>query len=113
MLPLAESGNLAMSCPHEIQLVQFNPDLSVVFLGGEVLTEIGLHLKKALQPGLTSTVAYANGLIAYIPGVETYPLGGYEVDDSYHLFLRPAPFAPTVEDLIVAQTTALAASLSG
>ena len=84
----------------------------MVFLGGEVLSEIGLHLKAALRPSLISTVAYANGLIAYIPGAETYPLGGYEVDGSYHLFLRPAPFAPTAEELIVAQTTALAASLN-
>ena len=112
MLPLAQNGRLPASCPHEIQLVRFNPDLSAVFLGGEVLAEIGMHLKTALQPGLLSTIAYANGLIAYVPGAETYPLGGYEVDGSYHLFVRPAPFRPTVEDLIVTQTTRLAANFN-
>ena len=110
MLPLAQNGRLPTSCPHEIQLVRFYADLAAVFLGGEVLAEIGLHLKTALQPGLVSTIAYANGLIAYVPGAETYPLGGYEVDGSYHLFVRPAPFQPTVEDLIVTRTTDLAAN---
>jgi len=76
------------------------------------LSEIGLHLKSVLRPGLTSTVAYANGLIAYVPGAETYDLGGYEVDGSYHLFLRPAPFTPTVEEQIVEQTTALMATFA-
>ena len=112
MLPLAQNGRLPASCPHEVQLVRFNADLSAVFLGGEVLAEIGLHLKAALQPGLVSTIAYANGLIAYVPGAETYPLGGYEVDGSYHLFVRPAPFQPTVEDLIVTRTTDLAANFN-
>lgn len=112
MLELTQHGGLAKSSPHEIQVVQFNSELRMVFLGGEVLTEIGLHIKQALQPGLTSTVAYANGLIAYVPGEETYPLGGYEVDGSYYLFLRPAPFKPTVEGLIVEQTKALVATFN-
>ena len=93
--------------------MQFNPDLRMVFLGGEVLSEIGLHIKEALQPGLTSTIAYANGLIAYVPGEKTYPLGGYEVDGSYRYFLRPAPFKSTIEELIVEQTKELVATLNG
>ena len=112
MLELAQHGSLPKSSPHEIQIVQFNPQLRMVFLGGEVLTEIGQHIKEALQPGLTSTVAYANGLIAYVPGVETYPLGGYEVDGSFRYFLRPAPFTAAVEELIVARTEALVAGLN-
>lgn len=112
MLEIARHGGLATSCPHEIQVAQFNPDLSAIFLGGEALSEIGLHLKEALQPATTSTAAYANGLIAYVPGAKDYDLGGYEVDGSYHLFLRPAPFKPTVEDLIIDQTTSLIARLS-
>ena len=112
MLPLAQNGELPASCPHEIQLVHFNADLSAVFLGGEVLAEIGLHIKAVLQPSLVSTIAYANGLVAYVPGAETYPLGGYEVDGSYHLFIRPAPFQPIIEDLIVTRTTNLATNFN-
>ena len=78
--------------------------MRAIFLGGEILTEIGLHIKSALQPATTITVAYSNGLIAYVPSRETYDLGGYEVDGSHFYFLRPAPFAKEIEDLIVAKT---------
>ena len=104
MLKLSEAGGLPNSCPQEIQVVQFNEGMQAIFLGGEVLTEIGLHIKSALQPATTITVAYSNGLIAYVPSRETYDLGGYEVDGSHFYFLRPAPFAKEIEDLIVAKT---------
>ena len=104
MLKLSEAGGLPTSCPQEIQVVQFNEALRAIFLGGEVLTEIGLHIKSALQPATTITVAYSNGLIAYVPSKETYDLGGYEVDGSHFYFLRPAPFSKEIEDLIVAKT---------
>ena len=104
MLKLSEAGGLPSSCPQEIQVVQFNQEMRAVFLGGEVLTEIGLHIKNALQPATTITVAYSNGLIAYVPSKETYDLGGYEVDGSHFYFLKPAPFAKEIEDLIVAKT---------
>ena len=104
MLKLSEAGGLPSSCPQEIQVVQFNEEMQAVFLGGEVLAEIGLHIKRALQPTTTITVAYSNGLIAYVPSKETYDLGGYEVDGSHFYFLRPAPFAKEIEDLIVTKT---------
>ena len=85
--------------------MQFNPNLRAVFLGGEVLTEIGMHIKTALQPSTTITVAYSNGLIAYVPSKETYDLGGYEVNGSHFYFLKPAPFAKETEELIVKKTT--------
>ena len=104
MLKLSEAGGLPTSCPQEIQVVRFNEAIQAIFLGGEVLTEIGLHIKSALRPTTTITVAYSNGLIAYVPSKETYDLGGYEVDGSHFYFLRPAPFAKEIEDLIVAKT---------
>ena len=104
MLALSEAGGLPSSCSQEIQVVQFSEAIRAIFLGGEVLTEIGLHIKRALQPATTITVAYSNGLIAYVPSEETYDLGGYEVDGSHFYFLRPAPFVKEIEDLIVAKT---------
>ena len=104
MLKLSKAGGLPHSCPQELQVLQFNEEIRAIFLGGEVLAEIGLHIKSALQPATTLTIAYSNGLIAYVPSKETYDLGGYEVDGSHFYFLRPAPFAKGIEDLIVAKT---------
>ena len=75
-------------------MLQLDENLRLVFLGGEILTEIGLHIKQALQPATTVTVGYTNGLIGYVPGKETYPLGGYDVTSPYQLCLMPLPFTP-------------------
>jgi neutral ceramidase len=112
MLEQLEHGPLPSACPQEVQLLRFNDDLLAVFLGGEVLTEIGQHIKLALHPATTITAAYANGLITYVPSEEAYPLGGYEVDGSYHLFIRPAPFVKEVEERIVAFVEAQVQHLS-
>lgn len=112
MLEQLAQGPLADACPHEIQILQLHEDLRVVFLGGEILSEIGLHIKQALSPSTTISVAYSNGLIAYVPSANAHPLGGYEVDGSHHYFRRPARFTSQVEALIVAQTQALAGRLT-
>ena len=112
ILPLLDSGDLPCACPQEIQVLQLDGDLRLVFMGGEILTEIGLHIKTSLEPATTVTVGYANGLIGYVPGKKTYPLGGYEVASSYHLFLRPAPFTEEAEDLVVGKAVDLASGLS-
>lgn len=102
-----DAGGLADSCPHEIQVLQLSPDFRAVFLGGEILSEIGLHLKRVLAPATTMTVAYANGLVAYVPSANAWPLGGYEVHGSHRYFGRPAAFTADCEALIVEQTQAL------
>ena len=111
MLKLSEAGGLPKSCPQEVQVLQFNETTRAIFLGGEVLAEIGLHIKSVLQPATTITVAYSNGLIAYVPSKETYDLGGYEVDGSHFYFLRPAPFSKEIEGLIVTKTVAIVKTL--
>ncbi|MBT3344538.1 MAG: hypothetical protein HN712_20325 [Gemmatimonadetes bacterium] len=111
MLEQRAHGEPADACPHEIQVLQLSPDLRAVFLGGEILSEIGLHIKQVLSPATTISVAYSNGLIAYVPSANAHPLGGYEVDGSHHYFRRPARFTAEAESLIVEQTQALVARL--
>lgn len=107
-----ENGPLPDYCPQEIQLLRLDADHQVFFLGGEILAEIGLQIKKSFAPLTTITCAYANGLIGYVPNESTYDLGGYEVCGSHHLFRRPAPFHRTVEKLIVDKTQALSKSIT-
>ena len=112
MLQRFDAGGLASACPHEIQLLQLNRGFRMVFLGGEILSEIGLHLKRELAPATTVTVAYANGLIAYVPSRNAWPLGGYEVHDSHRYFLRPAAFTDDCEARIVETTGRLVERLA-
>ena len=111
MKELLSLGALPAACPHEVQVLQLNPEFRVLFLGGEVLSEIGLHLKRALSPAVTVAAAYSNGLIGYIPSKNAYPLGGYEVDGSHHYFRLPAPFTEAVEDRLVSTTLRVVASM--
>lgn len=112
MLAHLQQGPLPSACPQEIQVLQLNPQLRLVFLGGEVLSAIGLQLKEALRPATTTVAAYSNGLIGYVPSEDTYDLGGYEVDGSHFYFLRPAPFAKDVQARIQRQALALVQSLA-
>ena len=111
MKELLSLGALPAACPHEVQVLQLNPEFRVLFLGGEVLSEIGLHLKRALSPAVTVAAAYSNGLIGYIPSKNAYPLGGYEVDGSHHYFRLPAPFTDDVEDRLVEATLGVVESM--
>ncbi|MCC7261044.1 MAG: neutral/alkaline non-lysosomal ceramidase N-terminal domain-containing protein [Candidatus Latescibacteria bacterium] len=112
MLAHLAAGPLPAACPQEIQVLQLNPGLRLVFLGGEILSGIGLHLKAALQPATTVVAGYSNGVVGYVPSEDTYDLGGYEVDGSHYYFLRPAPFARDAERRILAQTATLVQSLA-
>ena len=101
------------SCPQEIQILQFSDAFRALFLSGEILSEIGLHLKERLAPATTVTVAYSNDLIGYVPSEATYDLGGYEVDGgSHYYFLQPAPFTRQAERLVIDRTAEMVTSLS-
>ena len=108
---LLAHGSLPGYCPQEVMVVQLTPDFRIVFLGGEVLSEIGLRIKQVLAPATTVTVACSNGLIGYVPSRNAHALGGYEVSGSHHYFMRPAPFADHVEDCIVDAVTSLCQTL--
>ena len=109
---MQQLGRQPESCPHEIQIVQLGETFRILFLGGEILSEIGLHLKESLEPATTVTVAYSNGLIGYVPSEATYDLGGYEVDGSHYFFLQPAPFVKQAERLIIDKTGELVEALA-
>ena len=76
----------------------------MVFLGGEILRAIGLHIKELFSPATTITVGYSNGLIGYIPSKNAYPHGGYEVNGSHHYFMLPAPYTDKAEDYLINET---------
>ena len=94
------------------QVLQLNPGFPGPASGGEVLSEIGLHLNRALSPAVTVAAAYSNGLIGYIPSKNAYPLGGYEVGGSHYYFRLPAPFTNDVEDRLVEAALRVVESMS-
>ncbi|MSS73485.1 MAG: hypothetical protein EXS64_18650 [Candidatus Latescibacteria bacterium] len=103
MIEAMDRAPLPRFVPFEIQTLAFNDAVQALFLAGEVVTDIGLRIKRLFPDRRLAVAAYADGVVAYVPSRKMYPEGGYEVDGSHFYYVQPAPFTADVEDAIAAQ----------
>lgn len=102
-----EKGRLPATYPVPIQSWKFGDQLTMVFLGGEVVVDYALRLKKVFaDPGLWVT-AYANDVLGYIASERMREEGGYEFDRSGIYYGLPGPWASGTEDLLIRRVTEL------
>jgi hypothetical protein len=73
-----------------------------VLLGGEVVVDYALRLKRELTPDLW-VAGYANDVMAYIPSARVLKEGGYEGATSMLYYGLPSVWGPEVEERIVAE----------
>ena len=100
---LEKNGKIRTNYPYLVQAIRFDNDLTMVALAGEVVVDYSLRLKSEL-PGRTVWVAgYSNDVFGYIPSVRVLKEGGYEAGDAMKYTDLPGPFAPSVEERIVAK----------
>ncbi len=98
---LEEHGRLPATYPEPIQVWQFGDELTMIFLGGEVVVDYALRLKKELaNPNLWVT-AYANDVMGYVASERMRREGGYEYDRSAVYYDLPGPWAAGTEDLLI------------
>jgi hypothetical protein len=108
---LEKNGKIRTTYPYLVQVVRFGNDLTMVALAGEVVVDYSLRLKSEL-PGRTVWVAgYSNDVFGYIPSARVLREGGYEAGGAMRYTDLPGPFAPSVEERIVAKVHELAQSL--
>jgi neutral ceramidase len=93
---------LPRTYPYPVQSWQFGSDLTFVALGGEVVVDYALRLKKELAPGRIWVAGYTNDVMAYIPSLRVLKEGGYEGGGAMAYYGLPAVWGPRVEELIVA-----------
>jgi hypothetical protein len=98
---IKEKGSLAGSYPYPVQAWQLG-DLTFVALGGEVVVDYSLRLKKELGGGRTWVAGYTNDVMAYIPSLRVLKEGGYEGGGAMVYYGLPTVWGPKVEDVIVA-----------
>lgn len=103
ILERLQSGqSLPTSYPYPVQTWRLGRDLVWVALGGEVVVDYSLRLKKELGPGLW-VMAYANDVMAYIPSARVLREGGYEGATAMIYYGLPTTWGAKVEELIVAE----------
>lgn len=100
---LQRNGRVRKSYPYPIQTLQLGDTLSLVFLGGEVVIDYALRLKRELGPSSTWIAGYSNDVMAYIPSDRVRTEGGYEGTDAMRYTNLPGPWQPGLEERIVAE----------
>lgn len=102
---------LPTTYPYPVQVVRLGNELTFIGLGGEVVIDYALRLKREL-PGNLWVAGYCNDVMAYIPSRRVLQEGGYEGGDSMRFSTLPGPWAPTIEERIVEQVHSLLKSLT-
>jgi hypothetical protein len=110
---LAKSGSLRGTYPYPVQVWQLGPDLTFITLGGEVVVDYALRLKRELGRGRTWVAGYSNDVMAYIPSLRVLKEGGYEGGGAMVYYGLPTVWGPKVEEMIVAAVREQAKKLHG
>ncbi len=91
------------SVPYPVQAIRFGRDLTLVALGGEVVVDYGLRIKKEYADAKEDVVVagYSNDVMCYIPTQRVLKEGGYEAVDSMIYYGQPGPFGEGIEDTVM------------
>ena len=98
-----QEGRLPATYPVPIQAWKFGDQLTMVFIGGEVVVDYALRLKQTLDDPDLWVTAYANDVLGYIASERMRREKGYEFDRSGIYYGLPGPWASGTEDLLVAR----------
>jgi neutral ceramidase len=98
---LARDGQLAKTYPYPVQTWRLGPELVWITLGGEVVVDYSLRIKRELTPGATWVAGYTNDVMAYIPSRRVLTEGGYEGGGAMIYYGLPTVWAPEVEETII------------
>lgn len=94
-------GSLEKSYPCPVHVVKFGTDLSMIAIGGEVVVDYALRLKKEFAGQPVWVAGYSSEVFAYVPSERVLAEGGYEAKDAMRYFGFHGPFEPGVEDQLV------------
>jgi hypothetical protein len=94
-------GKLAETYPYPIQVWRVGDGPTWILLGGEVVVDYSLRLKRNLGSSHTWVSAYCNDVMAYIPSARVLKEGGYEGATAMIYYGLPAPWSDRVEEQII------------
>jgi neutral ceramidase len=101
LLQVVESrGRLEPTYPYPLEVWKLD-GLTWIFLGGEVVVDYSLRIKRNLGSSRVWVSAYCNDVMAYIPSKRVLKEGGYEGATAMIYYGQPSPWAEQVEESIV------------
>lgn len=109
---LDDKGSLSKSYPYPVQVWQLGDQITWIALGGEVVVDYALRLKRELGPTRTWVTGYANDVMAYIPSERVLAEGGYEGETAMIYYQMPSKWATGLEEKIVRTVHALIQELN-
>jgi neutral ceramidase len=102
MLNALDAGKPIDRIDYPVQAVRFGNSLTLVALGGEVTVDYDLRIHREYTGEPVIAAGYSNDVMCYIPSARVLKEGGYEANDSMIYYGQAGPFAPDVEDRVMA-----------
>jgi hypothetical protein len=102
VLAALDAGRQVWQVPVPVQVVGFGENLAMVALGGEVVVDYALRLKREFPQTDLIVAGYTNEVMCYIPSRRVLGEGGYEAVDSMIYYGQAGPFAASVEEALIA-----------
>jgi neutral/alkaline ceramidase-like enzyme len=101
MLKLYDERRPIRSTPYPVQALRFGKTLTLVALGGEVVIDYNLRIKKEFPGEHIIVAGYSNDVMCYIPSLRILKEGGYEAVDSMIYYGQPGPFDEHIEESVM------------
>ena len=98
---LAEGGSISSTMSYPVQVWSFGNQLAIVFLGGEVVVDYSLRIKREFIKEKIWINAYSNDISTYIASRRLFTEGGYEVDGSMPYYNHPSRLTDDTEEKIL------------
>lgn len=99
---LEQQGQVDRDYPYPVSLWSLGTEIDFVFLGGEVVVDYALRLKRERRGLKTWVAGYSNDVMAYIPSLRVLREGGYEGGGSNVYYNLPGLWDESIEERIVA-----------
>lgn len=102
LLERLEKGEaLPTTYPYPVQVLRLGTDLTWITLGGEVVVDYSLRLKREIQDPIVWVSGYSNDVMAYIPSLRIWQEGGYEGGGAMIYGSHPTRWSEKAEEHIV------------
>jgi len=98
---LEDDGQIDLVYDYPVEVWKLGGKLTWIALGGEVVVDYSIRLKKELGKETTWVTGYAHDVMCYIPSERVLKEGGYEGATAMLYYQKPSPWKEGLEDKIV------------